>query len=495
MTCECNFVGCSEFCDCERCSQSNKDLLAAPTNRPGLNAINTRLGDYRAFLADAVRQLSDYEHPRLQTLGTRDVTDPTIALVDAWSVVADVLTFYRDRLTQEAYLRTASEERSLRELAGMAGYSPRPGISATTHLAYQLDPSAKPVTIDAGSKAQTVPRPGETMQTFETDKPLDARAEWSQLKPRLDRPAKINFYDALTRTTLRIADASQVVRPGERVLFVFNKRLGGQIVREVASAKPNIEKRFVELRLKPREGFSSELDDTERKVLAEIRENLKALQIEQDAAIASETHEPSSKDRERRSLMEYVASFFLGSSAADVARLLPDWATRYFKDRRDRLVEEFLQLAKTQHREPSQIKPTTTDSLIRQIRRAAIVNVPSQGQTLQQANKGLNADGAQRLQLAQRSSHRWTSRSMRPCKPRRRTYCSTQCQAFTFSEMYLVPSVQWRQKKLPIAMESFLLGSGRSTALTWKKCRIFRIDRRSDDSPEFCDRRHTLVPK
>ncbi len=266
-----------------------------------------------SVLADAVRQLSDYEHPHLQTLGTRDVTDPTIALVDAWSVVADVLTFYRDRLTQEAYLRTASEERSLRELAGMAGYSPRPGVRATTHLAYQLDPSAKPVTIDAGSKAQTVPRPGETMQTFETDKPLDARAEWSQLKPRLDRPAKINFYDALTRTTLRIADASQVVRPGERVLFVFNKRLGGQIVREVASAKPNIEKRFVELRLKPREGFSSELDDTERKVLAEIRENLKALQIEQDAAIASETHEPSSKDRERRSLMEYVASFFLGS--------------------------------------------------------------------------------------------------------------------------------------------------------------------------------------
>ena len=37
-----------------------------------------------------------------------DAGDFSIALLDAWSMAADVLTFYQERIANEAYLRTAS---------------------------------------------------------------------------------------------------------------------------------------------------------------------------------------------------------------------------------------------------------------------------------------------------------------------------------------------------------------------------------------------------
>ena len=96
----------------------------------------------------------------LRALTTRDTSDPTIALLDAWAIVADVLTFYRERLTNEGYLRTAQDGRALRELAALVGFQPRPGVSASAYLAYALDKDAAPVVIPQRAKAQTIPRAG-----------------------------------------------------------------------------------------------------------------------------------------------------------------------------------------------------------------------------------------------------------------------------------------------------------------------------------------------
>ena len=53
----------------------------------------------------------------LSALTTRESDDPAIALLDAWAVAGDVLTFYQERIANEGYLRTATERRSIRELA------------------------------------------------------------------------------------------------------------------------------------------------------------------------------------------------------------------------------------------------------------------------------------------------------------------------------------------------------------------------------------------
>ena len=55
--------------------------------------------------------------PGARPLRTRDSTDFSIALLDAWAVALDILTFYQERFANEAFLRTAVDQRSVFELA------------------------------------------------------------------------------------------------------------------------------------------------------------------------------------------------------------------------------------------------------------------------------------------------------------------------------------------------------------------------------------------
>ena len=44
-----------------------------------------------------------------------------------------MLTFYQERIANEAYLRTATERVSLLELARLIDYELRPGVAASTY--------------------------------------------------------------------------------------------------------------------------------------------------------------------------------------------------------------------------------------------------------------------------------------------------------------------------------------------------------------------------
>ena len=172
-------------------------------NRPGLSAVAYRIGTHGDFLAGMLARLSSSDYPALARLRTRDRDDYAIALLDAFACCADVLTFYQERLANESYLRTAAERRSLVELARLIDYRLKPGVAAETWLAFTLEqalggtdaltfqrPQGIPdaLTIEAGVKVQSVPGPGEKPQTFETVESLEARPEWSALKPRLTKP-------------------------------------------------------------------------------------------------------------------------------------------------------------------------------------------------------------------------------------------------------------------------------------------------------------------
>ncbi|HEY9641417.1 MAG TPA: hypothetical protein V6C57_13100, partial [Coleofasciculaceae cyanobacterium] len=170
-----------------------------PTNRPGLPALSYRIGDYASFrrsllahLASALR-LGGRPAP-LSKLTTRLNDDPAIALLDAWAVVADVLTFYQERILNEGYLRTATERRSILELARTIGYELNPGVAASTLLAFTVEttPGSPGVAIvPQGTQIQSVPGAGELPQTFETSQAITARADWNALKPRASRPQVI----------------------------------------------------------------------------------------------------------------------------------------------------------------------------------------------------------------------------------------------------------------------------------------------------------------
>ena len=202
-------------------------------NRPGLSALVYRVGTHATFLETMKARLSSLYidlpsdkfdaqgipltnrvYP-LSRLTTRAGDDPAIALLDSWAIVAAVLTFYQERIANEGYLNTATERRSILELANLIGYELRPGVSASVFLAYTIDTNTKePVIIPTGAKSQSIPGPGETAQTFETSDPLEARAAWNNLKPRQTRPQTKATIRPQTNMTITQAEATRVYLKG-----------------------------------------------------------------------------------------------------------------------------------------------------------------------------------------------------------------------------------------------------------------------------------------
>ena len=151
---------------CGCCEGISVETPVAIYNRPGLPAIAYRVGTYAGFRESLLARLSDSRFSVLRQLRTRDNDDFTIALLDAWAVTSDVLTFYQERIANESYLRTATERLSILEQSRLLGYQLAPGLAAGTYLAFTMEttPGApglapKPVQLAIGTRVQSVPGP------------------------------------------------------------------------------------------------------------------------------------------------------------------------------------------------------------------------------------------------------------------------------------------------------------------------------------------------
>lgn len=187
-------------CDC--CEGVEALTPVAIFNRPGLDAIAFRAGTHGSFLETMKARLSSSDFPRLAALTTRESRDASIALLDAWATVGDVLTFYQERIANEGYLRTAIERRSVLELARLVGYRLKPGLSASVYLAYTLEPTQDSTIIDIGNKAQSLPGPGELPQIFETAEKLIARSGVNLMKPRLTQSQLLSTNNLFNLTVV-----------------------------------------------------------------------------------------------------------------------------------------------------------------------------------------------------------------------------------------------------------------------------------------------------
>lgn len=107
-------------------------------------------------------------------------------LVKSWATVADVLTFYQERILHEGFLPTAVEERSVHELVQMIGYRRRPGVAGSTELAIKIsEVQGLPQELSLPERlvVRSVPPPGSEPLIFETREALEARAAWNLLRP------------------------------------------------------------------------------------------------------------------------------------------------------------------------------------------------------------------------------------------------------------------------------------------------------------------------
>jgi len=232
------------------CCQGEPDLTTI-SNRPGLSTLSYRIGTYGLFFERLLDQIHSFaipdgankgSHP-LANLTTRSQDDPAIALLDAWAVIADVLTFYQERIANEGFLRTAIERRSILELAREIGYELSPGVAASAYLQFTVEeiigtapppsvnipgiktqPPSGPgsaafnsgiVGIPQGTQVQSIPGPGQVPQTFETSADFQAHVEWNTLRPRQSRQQDL----VLVRKTVGGVDTYQLYLLGTTSSF------------------------------------------------------------------------------------------------------------------------------------------------------------------------------------------------------------------------------------------------------------------------------------
>ena len=220
---------------CGACEGVSIQAPSVPYNRPGLSAIVYRIGTQSEVLASLLARLSSQDYRALAKLRTRDSDDFSIALLDAYACMADVLSFYQERLANESYLRTAGERLSLSELARLTGYRLKPGVAAETCLAFTLqEPPPQPasseprqasgvpekVTLGIGIKVQSMPGPDEKPQTFETVESIEARPAWNVLLPKM-REMKLPVFG--TNVVYLQGTATQL-KAGDALLFVGTER-------------------------------------------------------------------------------------------------------------------------------------------------------------------------------------------------------------------------------------------------------------------------------
>ncbi|MCL4798487.1 MAG: putative baseplate assembly protein [Burkholderiales bacterium] len=233
--------------DCGCCAGTDVETPAAIDNRPGLAAIAYRAGTYARFKQSIAARLSHAAHPALGALRARSDDDFSIALVDGFAVMADVLTFYQERLANEAFLRTATDRASVLHLARLLGYELAPGVAADAWLAFALEEARgapaqapRPVTIPVGTKVQSVPGPDESPQTFETVAAIEAHVERNAIRAQTRAPQPIAFG----LRELYLAGTGHQLAPGDVILIVGKERAAyagseNWDVRLLASVEPD----------------------------------------------------------------------------------------------------------------------------------------------------------------------------------------------------------------------------------------------------------------
>jgi hypothetical protein len=263
VTCACGC--CDRELPCGCCDGIRELTRAAVVNTPGLDALAYRVGTHGTFLETMLARLTTHEFADetppsrpLQGLSARTPDDFSIALLDSWATVGDVLTFYQERIANEGYRRTAVERRSLVELGRLIGYELRPPLSSTAFLAFTIadDPAShQGVTVPVGTRAQSLPPPGGLPASFETSEDLFAKPDWNALPPRTEQPQRIDFMRASFMGSIVLDGVVTTMAAGSVLLFEFGDGPNEQLVRMVTDVKVDAElkRTVVTLGLAPRE--------------------------------------------------------------------------------------------------------------------------------------------------------------------------------------------------------------------------------------------------
>jgi hypothetical protein len=112
--------------------------------------------------------------------------------VELWAYLADVLTFYQERIANEAFIGTATQRDSLLRLTSLINYRPSPGAAAAGLIAFTAAKNAA-VAVPAGFRVGSRAQAGKPAVVFETSSAIQVVADnnaipLALLSPQLPYP-------------------------------------------------------------------------------------------------------------------------------------------------------------------------------------------------------------------------------------------------------------------------------------------------------------------
>ena len=221
-------------------------------NRPGLDLLRYRVGTHNTFFDTMKARLAMMEvvatgadgqtlesFRPLEGLTTRATSDPAIAMLGGWAMVGDVLTFYQERIANEGYLRTATERRSVLELARLVGLHAPPGggiDGSGVHAggfrrSYRWNSGRLPFAEHSGS--------GRATAVVRDKRSTRGAHGVEQLEIRHHRPQNVTLDNVpWARSHLRGRIAVSNLKKGDQLLFVFGDD-EQSVIRTVADSLRN----------------------------------------------------------------------------------------------------------------------------------------------------------------------------------------------------------------------------------------------------------------
>ncbi|MBB3191865.1 hypothetical protein [Halomonas cerina] len=191
-------------------------------NRPGLERIGYRIGDYARYREVMLAALN--QAPALRGWTHRGADDPGIALLEGAAEVAEVLTFYQELYANEAYLRTADWSESITDLVALTGYRPAPGVGGEAVFAVAIE-GDKPVTVPAGFGFKAPLADADSPAEFESLEVVSAHPALNQFHLYRPRKPATDVNAALSRLELTAVDGVDDMASREAVSFSPGDRL------------------------------------------------------------------------------------------------------------------------------------------------------------------------------------------------------------------------------------------------------------------------------
>ena len=200
--------------DCGCCDRGTPVSPRTIFNRPALSALKYRVGTFSSFRRALIDSIAT--EPALKAWTSRDTDDYGIEIIELWSYLGDVLTFYQERIANEAFLRTAVQRDSLLRLAALIDYKLAPGVAATAYLAFIVD-KTNPA-IPASLRVQSKPAPGQSPATFETSAALNTSLNANQFRVWPVPAGNLENY-GLGNTTATIFSGGSDLKQGQALVF------------------------------------------------------------------------------------------------------------------------------------------------------------------------------------------------------------------------------------------------------------------------------------